>query len=180
VSVNEERDETLALRAATGCRAAFGCLLERHYDRVYRLAWRWCGSRTAAEDIAQDVTLKLATAVRSYRAEAAFTTWLHRIAYTTTVDYLRRDQRIVATEPSEMVRLIDATSETEQTEHAGNDLWKAVRSLPDQQRDAVLLVYGEDMSHAEAAHVMGCSEKTVSWHVHEARKRLKVLLEAVD
>jgi RNA polymerase sigma-70 factor (ECF subfamily) len=40
-------------------------------------------------------------------------------------------------------------------------------------------VYGEEMSHAEAASVMGCSEKTVSWHVHEAKKRLKILLEAV-
>ncbi len=180
MGVDEERDETLALRAARGCRTSFARLIDRHYDRVYRLAWRWCGSRAAAEDIAQDVTLKLASAIRSYRAEAAFTTWLHRIAYTTSVDYLRRDQRIVATEPSEMTRLIDTTSETEQTEFSGYDLWKAVRSLPDQQRDAVLLVYGEDMSHGEAAHVMGCSEKTVSWHVHEAKKRLKALLEAVD
>ena len=52
-------------------------------------------------------------------------------------------------------------------------------ALPNQQRDAVLLVYGEDMTHAEAANVMGCSEKTVSWHIHEAKKRLRILLEAV-
>ncbi len=54
-----------------------------------------------------------------------------------------------------------------------------MRRLPEQQRDAVLLVYGEDMSHAEAAAIMGCTEKTVSWHLHEARKRLKVRLGAV-
>jgi RNA polymerase sigma-70 factor (ECF subfamily) len=78
------------------------------------------------------------------------------------------------------VRLIDGVAEAyRDVETSGIDLWTAVRSLPDQQRDAVLLVYGEDMSHAEAATVMGCSEKTVSWHVHEARKRLKILLEAV-
>lgn len=176
--MDDERDETLALRAARGYRASFARLLERHYERIFRLAWRWTGSRAAAEDIAQDVTLKLATAIRSYRADAAFTTWLHRIAYTTTVDYLRRDQRIVATEPSEIIRLIDASASTEHADTGLSDLWKAVRSLPDQQRDAVLLVYGEDMSHAEAASVMGCSEKTVSWHVHEAKRRLKVLLEA--
>ncbi|MFT3732326.1 MAG: RNA polymerase sigma factor [Hyphomicrobium sp.] len=168
----------LALRAAGGCRASFARLLECHYDRIYRLALRWTASRAKAEDIAQDVALKLASAIRSYRSQSAFTTWLHRIAYTTTVDYLRRDQRIIATEPSEISRLLDANGLADDIDADAFDLWRAVRSLPDQQRDAVLLVYGEDMSHAEAASIMGCSEKTVSWHVHEAKKRLKVLLEA--
>jgi RNA polymerase sigma-70 factor (ECF subfamily) len=62
---------------------------------------------------------------------------------------------------------------------AGQDLWRAVRSLPPQQRDAVLLVYAEDLSHAEAALILGCTEKTVSWHLHEARKRLKIILDQV-
>ena len=57
-------------------------------------------------------------------------------------------------------------------------LWLAVRSLPDKQRDAVLLVYGEDMNHAQAAQVMDCAESTVSYHLHAARKRLKQLLGA--
>jgi RNA polymerase sigma-70 factor (ECF subfamily) len=178
--VGEERDETLAMRAAQGCRASFALLLDRHYDRIYRLAWRWTGSRMAGEDIAQDVAVKLARAIRAFRGDAAFTTWLHRIAYTTTVDFLRANQRSVSVDPSEIVRLIDSVAEVRpDAENVGVDLWTAVRSLPDQQRDAVLLVYGEDLSHAEAATVMGCSENTVSWHVHEARKRLKILLEAV-
>ena len=46
----------------------------------------------------------------------------------------------------------------------------------DKQRDAVLLIYGEGLSHAAAGEVLGCAETTISWHVHEARKRLKVLL----
>jgi RNA polymerase sigma-70 factor, ECF subfamily len=54
-----------------------------------------------------------------------------------------------------------------------------VRRLPPQQRDAVLLVYAEDLSHAEAATVMGCAERTVSWHLHAARKRLRARLQAV-
>jgi RNA polymerase sigma-70 factor, ECF subfamily len=181
--VSEEKDETLARRAAGGCRASFALLLERHYDRVYRLAWRWTGSQQAGQDIAQDqdIAAKLARAIRTYRADAAFSTWLHRIAYTTTVDFLRANQRTVAVDPSEIVRLIDgASSVPHDVDAAHDDLWNAVRSLPDQQRDAVLLVYGEDLSHAEASAVMGCSEKTVSWHVHEAKKRLKIILEAVE
>ena len=178
--VADDTDETLIARATGGCRASFGALVARHYDRIYRLAWRWTGSQTLAEDIAQDVCVKLGTAIRSYRGDAAFTTWLHRIAYTTTVDQMRLNQRTVATDPSMMMRLIDEGDLYESdSDDEAQSLWTAVRSLPPQQRDAVLLVYGEDMNHAEAARVMGCSEKTVSWHVHEAKKKLKVLLEAV-
>jgi RNA polymerase sigma-70 factor, ECF subfamily len=176
-----ESDEALAAQAAGGCRASFAALIERHYDRIHRLAWRWCGSREAAEDIAQDVCVKLAHAIRGYRGDAAFTTWLHRIAYTTAIDHLRGRQRMVAVEPSEIIRLIDSETEIAAPgDSSDQDIWVAVRGLPNQQRDAVLLIYGEDMSHAEAASVMGCSEKTVSWHVHEAKKKLKLLLQAVS
>ncbi len=51
-----------------------------------------------------------------------------------------------------------------------------MQDLPDQQRDAVLLVYAEDMNHAAAAEIMGCKETTVSWHIHEAKKTLRGLL----
>ena len=179
-ATQSESDETLAARAAGGCRAAFAELIERHYDRIYRLAWRWCGAQSRAEDIAQDVCVKLAGAVRGYRGDAKFTTWLHRITYTTTLDSLRAAQRTVAVEPSEIIRLIDeAGGQSVSDEIDGKELWDAVRGLPPQQRDAVLLIYGEGMSHAEAALIMSCSEKTASWHVHEAKKKLRILLEAV-
>lgn len=179
-----DTDETLAARAAGGCRTSFSALVERHYDRIYRMAWRWSGARDRAEDIAQDVCVKLAGAIRGYRGDALFTTWLHRIAYTTMVDQARNNQRMVAVDPSEMMRLVDGDGGTASAEDeiavadGSRELWTAVRALPPQQRDAVLLIYGEDMSHAQAALVMGCSEKTVSWHVHEAKKKLKRSLKA--
>ena len=139
-----------------------------------------CGAQSRAEDIAQDVCVKLAGAVRGYRGDAKFTTWLHRITYTTTLDSFRAAQRTVAVEPSEIIRLVDGRMDAEPRDGEPNSgLWDAVRSLPPQQRDSVLMVYGEAMSHAEAASVLGCTEKTVSWHIHTAKKRLKVLLEAV-
>jgi RNA polymerase sigma-70 factor, ECF subfamily len=181
--VADDGDEALARAAAAGCRASFAALVERHYERVYRLAWRWVGSQSEAEDIAQDVCVKLATAIKTFRGDAAFTTWLYRIAFTTATDRLRARQRIIPFAPSDMATLLDegANGHEAQTPESlliGAQLWQAVRALPDQQRDAVLLVYGEDLSHQEAALIMRCSEKTVSWHLHEARKRLKV--ELVD
>ncbi len=178
--MTDETDEWLSKRAAEGCRASMSALLERHYDRIYRLAWRWCGSRETAEDIAQDVCVKLTRAIRDWRGDARFTTWLYRIAYTTTLDWMRVNQRMVSFAPSDIVSLVDASqSLTPDDDATGEELWRAVRTLPPQQRDAVLLIYGQDMSHAEASMIMGCSEKTVSWHVHEAKKRLKIYLEAV-
>ena len=172
-------DEGLARAAAAGDRQAFAALVTRHYDRFYRLAWRWTGSQAEAEDIAQDVVVKLATAIRGFRGEAAFSTWAYRIAVTTSTDRLRARQRILPFAPSDMQALVDNNAVDPPEDLAdAKELWAAVRALPDQQRDAVLLVYGEDLSHQEAATLLGCSEKTVSWHLHEARKRLKIKLTA--
>ena len=168
-------DNSLARSAARGDRAAFAALIERHYDRIYRLAWRWLGRRDAAEDVAQEVCVKLATAIRTFRADATFSTWAYRIAYNAAIDHARLAWRAEPTEAAEIERLVDQDGAARSPEAAvlEGELWDAVRALPAQQRDAVLLVYGEDMSHAEAAELMGCTEKTVSWHLHEARKRLK-------
>jgi RNA polymerase sigma-70 factor, ECF subfamily len=179
--VTDDDDDTLATKAAAGCRASFAVLVARHYDRIYRLAWRWCGSRTEAEDVAQDVCVKLAGAIGRFRHEASVSTWVYQIAFTTATDRLRSRQRIVPFAPSDLSKLAEASvAGTPESDAIDAELWANVRALPDQQRDAVLLVYGEDLSHAEAAHLMGCSEKTVSWHLHAARKRLRIELEAVS
>ncbi len=183
--VSTESDEILAIRAGQGCRASFATLLERHYERIYRTAWRFTGARERAEDIAQDVCVKLAGVIGTFRGDAKFTTWLHRVAYTTALDSVRASQRISAVAPPDVIQLADRAQQQGEDPHvdggdAHEELWHAVRTLPPQQRDAVLYVYGEELSHAQAAAVMGCSEKTVSWHIHEAKKRLKILLKAVS
>ncbi len=182
VDDGKDCDRDLAMRAGAGCRQAFSHLMNRHYDHIHRLAWRFCGKRELAEDIAHDVCVKLARNIKSYRGEAAFSTWLYRIVFTTAVDSLRRAQRVHIAEPSHVVSLIERSSETSpltpEEAMLNGELWDAVRDLSPQQRDAVLLVYGEDFAHAEAAEVLGCTEKTVSWHLFEAKKRLKFILEA--
>lgn len=183
VGVAVTADDALATAAASGDEPAFVALIERHYDRFHRLAWRWCGNSNDAEDVAQDVCVKIAHAIRGWRGEAAFTTWATRIVYTTSMDRLRSRQRLRLVEPSIMAALVETSGDAPREMEAeqrllDGELWDEVRRLPAQQRDAVLLVYGEDMNHGDAAAVMGCTEKTVSWHLHEARKRLKARLEA--
>lgn len=174
-------EDRLALAAAAGNRAALASLLDAYYEPIHRMAWRWCGSADRAEDIAQDVCVKIAGGIRAFKGEAAFATWVWRITYNAALDHLRRSDRLTPTPEHEILSLIDDTSfETPETNAIDNDLWRAVRALPPKQRDAVLLIYAEDMSHAEAASIMGCNEKTVSWHLHTARKTLKHRLEAAE
>ena len=174
-------DRELVAQAAAGQSEAFSAIVRAHYDAIYRTAWRWVGSREDAEDVAQNVCISLAKAIRSFRGEAEFSTWLFRLTYNASLDFLRSRKRAGRSKEPEVVVLFEgraaASAEADAIE---NELWDEVRSLPGQQRDAVLLVYAEDMSHADAALVMGCSEKTVSWHLHEARKRLKTRLQEVS
>lgn len=183
IDVGQDTDAALCERAGDGCRVSFEALLKRHYDRIYQTAWRFCGAAAMAEDVTQDVVVKIAKAIRGFRGEAAFTTWVYRITYTTAIDYLRATQRTEAVAPSNLMTLVDTMPEasrpiTPEEAVINTDLWAAVLGLSEKQRDAVLLVYAEDLSHARAAEVMGCSEKTVSWHLFEAKKRLKAKLEA--
>ena len=178
--MDDGSDQALAGKAAQGDTGAFARLIERHYDRIHRIAWRLTGTSADAEDVAQDVCVKLASAIQTFRGEAEVSTWIWRITYNAATDLIRARQRVQPLGPSEMMLLVDArTCETPARDSDGGDIWQTVNRLPGQQRDAVLLVYGEDMSHAEAGAVMGCSEKTVSWHLHAARKRLKTMLEPV-
>lgn len=169
-------DETLIAKALGGDRRAFGQLVERHYDFIFRTACKWCGKVSDAEDVAQDVCVKLAGILRSFDGRSAFTSWLYRV----TLNAVRDMQRA----RSRRGRNVDRYAEVAPDEYlpeqedsaAAKELWNAVRRLPDQQRDAVLLIYAEGMSHAEAGVIMGCKEATVSWHVHEAKKTLRGLL----
>ena len=150
------------------------------------MANRVLRNTTDAEDVAQDVCIKIATSISAFRKESAFATWVWRITYNAAIDHLRRAQRLQVTPPNQMMALVEQSVAERAVEDAveasanARDLWRAVRRLPAQQRDAVLLVYAEDMSHAEAAAVLQCSANTVSWHLHEARKTLKVQLEGVE
>jgi len=190
----EPLDDDLVQKAAAGCAQAFKALVVTHYDAIYRMAWRFVGAREEAEDVAQDVCIKLASAIAGFRGEAQFSTWLFRVTYTVAMDHLRvregslweRRGKILSfrrpKNPSTMGEPIDclapAAMPSPEDEIIGKELWREVQALPPQQRCAVLLVYGEDCSHREAAEIMGCSESTVSGHLHTARKRLRQRLAA--
>jgi RNA polymerase sigma factor (sigma-70 family) len=166
----------LVVRIKAGERSAFAALIEHQYDFIFRTAFKWCGQRSDAEDIAQDVCIKLATALIHFDGRSQLRTWLYRIVLNAVRDHQRAGKRRSLRAQAWGYLASDEIKPEQEQALAVQQIWSAVRSLPDQQRDAVLLIYGEDLTHADAARIMGCKETTVSWHVHQARKTLKGLL----
>ena len=171
--MEKTNDQELVDLAVSGDAAAFARLIESHYDMIFRVAFKWCADRDDAEDIAQDVCVKLGSVIHGFKGDAAFTSWLYRITLNAVRDFQRAAKRRTDN--------ITALSVVVQKDHrpdpamamTQSQMWQKVRQLPPKQRDAMLLIYAEDLSHAEAAVILQCAESTVSWHVHEAKKRLK-------
>jgi len=168
-------DNDLARLAARGDGDAFRALLERHYDRIFRIALRFCGRREDAEDIAQEVCMALPSKLKSFRGNAAFTTWLYRVV----VNRVRDVQRKQAT--SERIHShygeIEELRRAEETQIAQEMEWlsEAMNSLSEDLRETAVLVVGEGLNHREAGAIMGVKESTVSWRMHELKKQLKAI-----
>lgn len=171
-----EMTKSLVARAAGGDRAAFAELVSAHYDMIYRTAYKWCRSAPDAEDVAQEVCVKLAGVLKSYDGRAAFSSWLYRITLNAVRDMQRKRSRETRRADALAEVAPDAAPADQEDDMATSELWQAVMALPEKQRDAVMLVYSEEMSHAEAGEVMGCKPNTVAWHIHEAKKALKGLM----
>jgi RNA polymerase sigma-70 factor (ECF subfamily) len=166
----------LVQRAKSGDRLAFGQLVEENYDFIFRTACKWSGKKSDAEDIAQEVCIKLAGAIQSFDGRSAFTSWLYRVTINMVRDMQRSTSRRGKTVDAFTIVHPEDDPGGQEENATAKELWKAVSELPEKQREAIMLVYAEEMNHAEAAAIMGCKEATVSWHVHEAKKTLRGLL----
>lgn len=169
-------DEALARAAAGGDALAFSALVARHYDRVFRLAFRLTGARAEAEDLTQDVCAALPAKIARFRAEARFTTWLYRVVVNAASD--RRRRRATHVRAAEGWGEVETLrrAEAAETVEALDWLARAMRALPGDLRETVALVLDE-VTHAEAAEILGVSEGTIGWRMSEVRRRLRDMKE---
>lgn len=164
-------DDTLALAAAGGDAGAFATLIERQYDRLFRLCFRLTGSQAEAEDLTQDICAALPAKLAAYRGEARFTTWAYRLCVNAAHDRRRRAATHAKAADGWGDWELNRRAADEETEEALDWLTQAMRILPDDLRDTLALVL-DDMTHKEAGDVLGISEGTVSWRISQARKHL--------
>ena len=169
-------DEALAVAAGNGDGEAFSALITRHYDRVYRLAFRLTGLRAEAEDLCQDICAALPAKIAAFRGDARFTTWLYRVVVNAANDRRRRRATYAKAAEGWGETEVARRAEVAETAEALDWLTAAMRALPEDLRETVALVLDE-VTHAEAAEILGVSEGTVSWRMSEVKKRLREMKE---
>ncbi|PJB70291.1 MAG: hypothetical protein CO093_08475 [Alphaproteobacteria bacterium CG_4_9_14_3_um_filter_47_13] len=166
-------DITLIKRAVKGDKRAFEALLQENYDVMFKMAFKYCGNRQDAEDITQDSCIKLARALASYKFQAAFTSWLYRLVLNCAKDFYRKKKPEAVLNDSH----IGAINAEAEIKTYANEILAQVYALPENEKSALILVMSDGYTHAEAAIIMDCKESTVSWYIHEARKKLNILIE---
>lgn len=171
------QDNELIDLALAGDTRAFTALADRHYLTVYRYAFRWVAAREDAEDVAQEVFIKLANSLQGFNRRAAFTTWLYRITANSAKDFLRKNKRWhhnrAAEPPDEGLASPNPGPESRSMHR---QIVAAIHRLPEKLQETTLLVFGEELSHREAAGILGCAETTVSWRIFQAKRKLKKVL----
>jgi RNA polymerase sigma-70 factor (ECF subfamily) len=160
-------------RARAGDGRSFETLFDRYYDMIYAFAYRFCLVKTEADDIAQETFIRAARSLGTFRGEASFKNWLYRIAHHAATDLARRGSRRDR-QIAELTREMEISAQGRPADYT--PIHSALRQLPSDWREALTLVFFEEMSHAEAAAILGCAETTISWRIFRAKRALKKLL----
>lgn len=178
--MDEEDDAEIVQAAIAGDRDAFAALLQRHYNRIHGFAWRLTGSRADADDIAQDVCCILAEKLGNFRGQAKFTTWLSSIVLNACRDFRRR--RSAFTRFTGKLSVMAGFSKGPDGRDLHDAIWieSAIARLKPDLRDTAILVAAQQLTHSEAAQILGVAEATVSWRMHEIRRQLAPKAVAED
>jgi RNA polymerase sigma-70 factor (ECF subfamily) len=169
-------DAELLARHVAGDAAAFTALVNRHRDRLWAVALRTTQDPEEAADALQDALISAFRRASQFRGESAVTTWLHRIVVNASLDRLRR-RNVRATVPLFEEQDIPRESLIDPTDHIHQRemqlvITQALAELPEDQRQAVLLVDIEGYTIDEAAALIGCPSGTVKSRCSRARVKL--------
>ena len=156
-----------------GDREAFRLLFEAYKDRVFSIACYSLGDESAADDVTQQIFVKLFTCIGQFRGESEFTTWLYRLVINSCLDERRRWRRFLPVEEFTPMTVHTKPAETryERREVAGS-VRVAIGELKPKMRLPILLKYIEGLSYEEIAAVLGCSKGTVASRLNRAHKAL--------
>jgi RNA polymerase sigma-70 factor (ECF subfamily) len=184
-----ERDPELLKRCLAGDSTAWEELLRAHTRKVYNLCYRFSGQGGDAEDLAQEVFIKVFQTLRSYDpAQGSFRTWLNRVARNHLVDHYRRTRkdRLTSSIEDEPVQLEEkpaaGTSPVERVEWRERKelLQAALDRLSPDMREAVILRDLQDLDYQEIAQVLGVPEGTVKSRINRGRLELARVLKRME
>jgi len=181
VQMNEAETKIMA-EVAEGKLSAFKTIVELHHKPLISFIARFTGDRDSAEDIAQEVFLRVFKAAKDYKPQAKFKTWLFTIATNLCLNEIRDNKSIPKIvdlsglhEQEYPIIAPEALSPLKAAENAelSTAVRKAIRNLPENQRIAILLRQYNDFSYSEISKIMGISESAVESLLQRARQSLK-------
>ena len=177
-------DTQLISQAAAGDHSAFHMIVERHRSRVYRVAYQFAGNHHDAEDITQEVFIKVYRSLGRFRQDAQLTSWMYRIAMNACVDYRRRHSPAGTAPFGEEAehRMLNTPEEApgpEERAYAGElgeVLDAEIKRLPPGQRVVFVMRHHQGLKLGEIAAALGLAEGTVKRQLHAAVHRLRQAL----
>jgi RNA polymerase sigma-70 factor (ECF subfamily) len=182
--MEDHAEEALVQAAQKGNVDAFTALVRRYQEEIYYGILGMTNSHTDADDLTQETFLMAYRNLKHFRQKSKFFTWVYRIAVNLTLNHLKRMKKEKGKQELDENLSAGLDSEGEISSPEGSSLKKelrdrikhAVDSLPLAYKAAFNLVVFQGLTHGEAARVLGCSESTVSWRMHKARKMLQARL----
>ncbi len=182
-------DRDLVARARTGDLGAYDDLIRRHQDRIYGLVYHMTSHHEDAADLAQEAFVKGWKALKSFKGDASFYTWIYRIAVNTTLNHLKQRRNRTphfslndvdrgAENDAELVQLISEHTPLRDAglHELGERLNAALHQLSEQHRMVVVLHDIQGLPHDEIARIAGCNAGTVRSRLFYARQQLQGLL----
>jgi RNA polymerase sigma-70 factor (ECF subfamily) len=169
-------DEHVIEACQQGDREAFRLLFETYKDRVFSIAvYSFDGDTNAANDVSQQIFLKLMTAIGQFRGDSAFTTWLYRLVVNACIDEQRKRRRFLPFgDSSPMSRIEDRRPQEKRYARleVADSVQAAIQKLTPKLRLPILLKYVEGLSYEEIAEVLGCSKGTVASRLNRGHQSL--------
>lgn len=172
-------DEELVRRVGAGDKRAAAELVRRHLPRMVGLSRRMLGDAAEAEDVAQEVFLRVWKHAGSWRpGQAKFETWMHRVAMNLCLDRLRRSGRNGGEVSPETLDVRASATRALDDRQRRERVRDALQELPERQRAALVLCYYQDRTNIEAAEILGVSVDALESLLSRARRALKTALSA--
>ena len=174
----QQPDIAVIRRAQRGDKRAFTLIFRTYEAPVFNYVLRMVGNRTLAEDLTQDVFLRVYQGLRGYSLRARFTTWLFQVAKNRVVDEFRSEERrprsLVTIDDAPRLEVVDAPIELSE---AIGVLWRAVEELSPDLKQALLLRDIAGLSYNEIANTLDVTMATVKWRIFKAREEVQQALE---
>ena len=186
-------DSELVRRFQQGDTSAFDILVKRHANRAYQIAYGVLGNRQDAEEVAQDVFVRIYRALPKFRGEAEFTTWLYRIALNLARNKYRWNKCRGIPKNVSIDAPIDAGEEDGTTfdlpdeekppderlatKEFEQDIMREIQNLPPIYREVLVLRNVHELSYEEIARILGCKLGTIKSRIARAREELRRRLE---